>query len=138
EPGARRGTPTRSRHRRALAAAGSCMVPALDLSNLPKEAAMTRRIAVALLSLGMMATPARAADSSAERARGALGYRATAAPVGLRWWFSQHKFGLDLGAGFDTHKDANSGDSLNGWRIDAGLPWALKSWDRVDVILRPG
>ena len=67
---------------------------------------MTRRIAVALLSLGMMAAPARADDSSTERGRVALGFRnarvptldlnqiVTTVPIGIRWWFGQHKLGL--------------------------------------------
>ena len=111
---------------------------------------MKRWIAVAIWLVSLMAAPARADDSSTERARVALGFRnarvptldlnqiVTTVPIGIRWWFGQHKLGLDLGTGYGMHKDESSGENLNAWNLDAGIPWALKSWDRVDVILRPG
>src|SRR6185436_5697209 len=91
-------------------------------------------------------TPVLAAESAA----GGLGFRANAihtpnaselrldAPVGVRWWLGPQKLGLDLGVGFASHHDDLADKNTTDWSIDAGIPIALKKWERVRVIARPG
>ena len=67
---------------------------------------------------------------------GGLGFHRTEAPVGLRWWLSGQKIALDAGVGFGS---TDIGDeTLSNWAIDLGLPIALKTWDRVHFMVRPG
>lgn len=99
---------------------------------------------LALLVIG--SAPAFAAESAA----GGLGFRSNAihtpnaaelrldAPVGVRWWLGAGKVGLDLGVGLATHHDDLADKNTTDWSIDAGIPIALKSWERVRVIARPG
>lgn len=83
-------------------------------------------------------------------AAGGLGFRTNAvhtpnaselrldAPVGVRWWFGPQKVGLDLGVGFASHHDELADKATSDWSVDAGIPIALKRWERVRVIARPG
>src|SRR5688572_28789135 len=67
---------------------------------------------------------------------GGLGFHRVEAPIGLRWWLSGQKIALDAGVGFGS---TDIGDeSLSNWAIDIGLPIALKTWDRVHFMVRPG
>jgi hypothetical protein len=68
---------------------------------------------------------------------GGLGFHRSEAPIGLRWWFSGQKIAIDAGVGFGSEEDAN-GETLSNWAIDVGLPIALKTWDRVHFLVRPG
>lgn len=70
---------------------------------------------------------------------GGLGFHNSAAPVGIRWWFSGQKIGLDLGLGY-SHSPAGSDpdESVTGFAIDLGVPFIAHSWDRAHLILRPG
>jgi len=98
----------------------------------------------ALLVTG--STPARAAESDAV----GLGFRTNAvhtpnaaelrldAPVGVRWWLGPQKVGLDLGVGFASHHDELADKNTSDWSLDAGIPIAIKTWERVRVIARPG
>ena len=77
-------------------------------------------------------------------AKGGLGFRTLDAPIGLRWWFTD-QVGLDAGVGFESTKvnftDVNNNpadETLSKFSIDVGMPWALKRWDKVHFLLRPG
>jgi len=60
------------------------------------------------------------------------------APVGVRWWMGPQKWGLDLGVGYASHHDDLADKNTADWSLDAGIPIALKRWERVRVIARPG
>jgi hypothetical protein len=89
---------------------------------------------------------------------GGIGFRSldgpsnslTAAPVsfsvspalGIRHWFSE-KAGVDLAVGFTTlslelSPPTTKTDEGTGFVFDAGIPWALKKWEKVSFIFRPG
>jgi len=84
-------------------------------------------------------------DNMEHSAKGGLGFRSSDAPIGMRWWFN-NQVGLDLGVGFTSEKinyaDFTTGDpadeSFSTFSVDVGLPWALKRWDKVHFLLRPG
>jgi len=71
-----------------------------------------------------------------EHYSGALGFHRVEAPLGVRWWLSGQKIALDAGVGFGS-TDIGS-ESLSNWSIDLGVPIALKTWDKVHFIVRPG
>jgi len=80
-------------------------------------------------------------QAQAEHANGGLGFHSTAAPVGLRWWTAGQKIGVDLGLGFTAESAADDDypdEKLNSWAVDVGVPFVLKSWDRVHFMFRPG
>jgi hypothetical protein len=60
--------------------------------------------------------------------------------VGIRQWFTS-QMGADLAVGFvSTTLDVNGTktDEGTGFAFDLGLPISMKSWDKVNVIFRPG
>ena len=60
--------------------------------------------------------------------------------VGIRHWFSP-KMGVDGAIGFTTLSLETNGtttDEGSGFAFDLGLPISLKSWDKVNFLLRPG
>ena len=70
-----------------------------------------------------------------------LGFHNVEAPVGLRWWFSGQKVGLDLGLGFSSSSAEDAGypdEQLSSWAVDVGVPFVAHSWTRAHVLLRPG
>ena len=91
-----------------------------------------------------------AVGQAADQASGGLGFRSNdiharnaselriSAPIGVRYWLSGQKVGLDLGFGVSTHKDAAADKNTTDWSIEAGIPFRVKSWERVHVIARPG
>jgi hypothetical protein len=93
---------------------------------------MKLRIALVVLALVLGAGAASAQTHYA----GALGFHDVDAPVGLRWWFSGQKIGLDVGLGFGSEEIAD--ENFSHWALDVGLPVMLKSWDRVHFLVRPG
>src|SRR5882724_9012424 len=98
-------------------------------------------VAVTLVTLVTLAgmAPSKARADEATHANGGLGFHNEAAPVGVRWWLSGQKVGIDLGLGFTSVPAARYPDEkVTGWSIDAGIPLVLKSWDRVHVLFRPG
>lgn len=80
---------------------------------------------------------------------GGLGFRSsgagpgnlpTSSTIGIRQWFS-NQFGVDAAVGFSTVSVEFNGtktDEGTGVSFDLGLPISLKSWDKVNFILRPG
>ena len=68
--------------------------------------------------------------------RGALGFHEIDAPLGIRWWFGAQKVGLDLGLGYASNEVGD--ERFSSYTIDAGIPIALKRWNRANLLLRPG
>jgi len=97
--------------------------------------------AAATFALLVVSLPqaARAEMAPGEHRNGSLGFHNDAAPVGVRWWFSGQKVGLDLGVGFGSSPAPSFPDEkLTNWGIDVGIPFVLHSWDRVHFMVRPG
>lgn len=68
-----------------------------------------------------------------------VGFHNSSAPLGLRWWFSGQKVGLDLGFGFlSVPANIDPDEREMTWTVDAGVPFVVSSWQRVHVMLRPG
>src|SRR5262245_12806761 len=67
--------------------------------------------------------------------KGACGFHNIEAPAGIRWWLSD-KLALDAGLGFGSNEINN--DNFSHWALDVGLPIKMRSWDKVNVLLRPG
>lgn len=69
---------------------------------------------------------------------GALGFHSIDAPLGARYWFMDQKLGVDFGLGFGSTPAPSYDEDLSRWTIELGVPFVLKSWDKVHVLLRPG
>lgn len=72
---------------------------------------------------------------------GSLGFHNVEAPIGVRWWFSGQKVGLDLGLGYGSSPATSDGypdESLTNYTLEVGVPFVLKSWERVHFLVRPG
>ena len=97
--------------------------------------------AAALVSMHPGQARAQAAEEPAEHRDGSLGFHDVDAPLGVRWWFSGQKVGLDLGAGFQSNSAGPVGypnDHLKTFAVAAGVPLTLKSWRQVHFLFRPG
>ena len=82
------------------------------------------------------ATVPEASPSAGTAPNGSLGFHRIEAPLGIRWWFGSQKIGLDLGLGYSS---TEAGDErFSDFAIDAGIPIALKRWNRLSFLLRPG
>lgn len=95
-----------------------------------------------LLAFTTLAMLLSVAAAYAAEAKTALGFHTYSAPVGIRTWLSP-KAGLDVGVGFTTasYKSDVAGSSSysgSGFTLDVGVPYVLKSWDKVKFIGRPG
>ena len=90
-----------------------------------------------MLSLVALALVVGTGVASAQGAtvKGALGFHTTEAPLGIRWWLSD-KIALDGALGFGSNEFG--GETYSNWALDIGLPISLKSWDRVNFMVRPG
>jgi hypothetical protein len=90
-----------------------------------------------MLSLVALALVIGAGVASAQGAtvKGALGFHNSDAPIGIRWWLSD-KLALDAGLGFGSTEFG--GETFSNFAFDIGLPVMLKSWDRVNFMVRPG
>jgi hypothetical protein len=99
-----------------------------------KEIGMKRLICMVAIALAVSASGALAQGPS--HYSGGLGFHRSEAPVGVRWWLTGQKIALDAGVGFGS---TDIGDeSLSNWAIDLGLPIALRTWDKVHFMVRPG
>lgn len=97
--------------------------------------------AAATLAILFCSPPAAvfAEMAPAEHRNGGLGFHNIDAPIGLRWWFSGQKVGLDLGLGLrSTPAPSYSDESLTGWTVEVGVPLVIHSWSRAHVLFRPG
>jgi hypothetical protein len=90
--------------------------------------------------------------ASAAAPMGGLGFRvregldlgpvgfAASPTVGVRHWFSE-QMAVDGAIGVTSFTIESNGTKVNestGFSFDAGVPISLKSWDKVNFILRPG
>jgi hypothetical protein len=79
-----------------------------------------------------------------------IGFHSSDAPIGARWWMSSNQYAIDLGIGFGTEKgvtliDTNNNgtndtrveETLGHWTAELGMPWAMRRWSKVAVMLRP-
>ena len=101
--------------------------------------------AVAVLSLSALSTlPATSrADDPEMRAHhpnGAVGFRDSDAPLGVRWWLGEQRVGIDLGLGLgsDPSLQGYADTHVSHWALDVGVPVVVQSWPRVHLIARPG
>jgi hypothetical protein len=102
---------------------------------------LIERSVILLVMVGALAVArqARAEMAPGEHKRGGLGFHNTEAPVGVRWWLSGEKVGIDLGLGFEsTPSDIFDDENLMSWGLDVGVPFVLHSWERMHVLFRPG
>src|SRR5438045_4176807 len=108
---------------------------------------MRRLIASAVLMAALVAVNVHAQDNMsssmnmATHNSGGLGFHTSAAPLGVRWWLSGQKIGIDLGFGFGSVSDASGGfpdEKLTNWTIEGGVPIVIKSWDKIHFMFRPG
>lgn len=82
---------------------------------------------------------ASAAPPDATHASGGLGFHNVEAPIGVRWWFSGQKVGLDLGLGLSSGpSEIDEDENESAWAFEAGVPFVVRSWPRVHLLLRPG
>ncbi len=96
-------------------------------------------VAVALVALACMIPSRARAEVGAQHANGGLGFHNESAPVGVRWWLAGHDVGIDAGIGFTSRPaPLYPNEKVTGWSLDVGLPLVLKSWDRIQVLFRPG
>ena len=96
-------------------------------------------VAVAVLLITMTSIAAADMPGSASHHSIGLGFHNVEAPVGIRWWLSGQKIGIDLGLGFSkTPAESDPDESVTGFGFDAGVPIVIHSWDRAHVLLRPG
>jgi len=96
-------------------------------------------VAMLMLVLGGVALATEMGPGDASHHRGGFGFHNVEAPIGLRWWFSGEKVGLDLGLGFGSDPAFIDPDEKeNHFALEAGVPFVCHSWDRVHVLVRPG
>src|SRR5437899_12042525 len=70
--------------------------------------------------------------------RGGAGFHNSDAPIGMRWWLSSEKVGIDVGFGYSSSPaPSDAEEKLKDWAVDFGVPFLIHSWDRVHVLLRP-
>jgi len=92
-----------------------------------------------MLSLAGAALAAEMGPGDAMHRSLGFGFHNVEAPIGLRWWFSGQKVGLDLGFGFDSEPAAIDPDEkVTGFALEAGVPFVCHSWERVHALIRPG
>jgi hypothetical protein len=104
-----------------------------------KRMRWTLAMAAMLVLCGVTAAFAEMGPGDAEHRSLGFGFHSVEAPVGLRWWFSGQKVGLDLGVGFGSEPAFIDPDEKeNHFAIEAGVPFVCHSWDRVHAIIRPG
>ena len=99
---------------------------------------MKRLFLAVACSLSLFAT-ASFAQQDATHASGGLGFHDIAAPVGIRWWVSGQKVGIDLGIGFGSDPAFIDPDEKeNHFAFDVGVPIVMHSWEGAHVLFRPG
>ena len=90
-------------------------------------------------ALTALVTAAFAAPRDAMRASGGVGFHDASAPLGLRWWLSGQKMGIDVGLGLSSRPSAIApSEKESGFALDLGVPFIMHSWDLAHVIFRPG
>jgi outer membrane protein W len=113
---------------------------------------------ITTLAAGLLLVAAGSAQAAKEGTMGGIGFRTLDGPsntvgtvggginfttspaLGIRHWFSD-KAGVDLAVGFSTlslEQNSTKTDDGSGFVFDAGIPWAVKKWEKVSFIVRPG
>ena len=98
-------------------------------------------VSAVLMTVGLFVSSARAADEmpAGEHARGGLGFHNSSAPIGVRWWMSGEKIGIDAGVGFTSSPAPGyPKEKVSSYTLDFGVPLVMKSWSRAHLIFRPG
>lgn len=99
-------------------------------------------VLVSILCALSAPSPAQADQRLGEHYNGGLGFHSTDAPLGIRWWFTGQKIGLDAGFGFSSVPTLPGSrfpdEKLMSWALNFGIPIVAKSWHQVHVLFRPG
>jgi len=104
-----------------------------------KRRTVTSLFAIAAATCCALPLPALAqSDEAPVHYNGGLGFHNTTAPLGGRWWFNGQKVGVDFGVGFNSTPADQYDENLSGWALELGVPFLMKSWDKVHLLLRPG
>jgi len=101
---------------------------------------MRRPITAALALVAACITGGVANAAETQASRFAIGFHSIDAPVGVRYWVSD-AIGADLGVGFtsQTNPGAEAPSlTLHSITVEAGLPWAIRTWERASLLVRPG
>ena len=91
-------------------------------------------IAAALVMFSMMprSVGAQTDTDGPLHYNGGLGFHSIDAPLGGRFWFANQKVAVDFGLGLRSDPAPSYDDeSLMGWTLELGVPFRVKSWDRV-------
>jgi len=91
---------------------------------------------ICMVAIGLLATVGAALAQGPSHYSGGLGFHNSEAPIGVRWWLNGQKLALDAGVGFGSNDTGTQ--TLSHWALDLGVPIALKTWDRVHFMVRPG
>jgi opacity protein-like surface antigen len=94
-----------------------------------------KRIAIVALLLSAVAAVPAMAEGDPAAGKFGLGYFRSEAPVGVRYWFNE-KAGLDFGLGFSSTDQ--SGETLNGFTFDVGVPFVVAKYEGANFFIRPG
>lgn len=97
---------------------------------------MKRFLGCVPILLVLLVSVASAQDAP-EHPKGGVGFHNFEAPLGGRWWFSP-KMAIDANLGIGSQDDPGTDESLSNFALDIGFVWALKSFDKMHLILRPG
>lgn len=99
-----------------------------------------KRVALILAAVVTLAPGGTARDAQAHDGRTfSLGFHSVEAPVGIRYWLSGQKVGLDLGLGFASEPAGiDPNEKENRYGFEFGLPLVVRSWDRAHALIRPG
>ena len=95
--------------------------------------------AVLTFGLGGAALAAGMGPGDAAHNRGGVGFHSVEAPLGIRWWLSSQKVGLDFGLGFDSEPAFIDPDEKEtSFALEFGVPFVCHSWEHVHTLIRPG
>lgn len=97
---------------------------------------MKKQVAALALVLAVAAPLAAHADGDATHNSVGYGFHNSSAPIGVRWWLGGQKVGIDLGFGIGSRDIGD--ESLMDWTFEGGVPFVIRSWERVHILLRPG
>src|ERR1044072_2603008 len=119
----------------------------LARSELLVEESMKRHLMAVLFLVAATAAATSssfAADDNAQGSKGGIGFRSGNAPIGVRWWVIP-QLGIDLAGGYTSENinylntlDQPADETFNSYTVDLGVPLAMKSWESVKLVMRPG
>ncbi len=99
---------------------------------------MWARVKRSALSLGLAGLAIVALAPLARAAMGGVGFHSTAAPIGVRHWFTDRIAG-DLGANYSYDKLEVTGSTKNThYVVDVGVPIRLARYEKIHLLARPG